>query len=312
MTRRITLILLSFVFMIITATAGASIAMASSLKDVSVVTTDHIYLKDLFDGVTRNADYVIGPAPKPGQDIVLNARTLYRIAIALDLQWRPKSAADQITVRREATIVPYSTIENRLRSELKQSGLNGRYDIELNTGKPSLILARDLPENVEVASMNFDPTRDVFRATLVAPSKENPIKKISVSGKVERLVQVPVLRSPMRNGMIIGKNDIDYIDLPEIELQHNTVFNIDDVIGMTPRRITHGGKPMLSTDLQRPQIVARGESVTILYKEGPLTLTAKGRAMQNGAKGDLVRVTNLGSSKAFDGVVSGKNEIVVQ
>ncbi|NCO02790.1 MAG: flagellar basal body P-ring formation protein FlgA [Alphaproteobacteria bacterium] len=312
MTRRITLILLSIVVSVVAATAGASIAMATTLKNVSVVTGDHILLKDLFDGVTRNADYVIGNAPNPGEDMVLNARTLYRIAIALDLQWRPKTAADSITVRREATIVPYSSIERALKEELGQNGLSGRYDIALNSGKPSLVLSRDLPQSVEISSMEFDPARDSFNAVLVAPSRDNPIKKISVSGKVERLVSVPVLRSPMRNGMIIGKNDIEMISLPAHELQHSTLFNAEDVIGLTPRRIAHAGKPMMEGELERPQIVDRGETITIFFREGPLMLSAKGKALQSGAKGDLIRVTNLGSSRSVDGVVSGENEVIVQ
>lgn len=311
-TRRITLILLSIMVSIVAATAGASIAMAASLKSVSVVTTDQILLKDLFDGVTRNADYVIGNAPNPGEDMILNARTLYRIAIALDLQWRPRSAADKITVRREATIVPYSSIERALKSELGQNGLSGRYDITLSSGKPSLVLSKDLAQSVEISSMDFDPARDSFKAVLVAPSRDNPIKKVSVSGKIERLIQVPVLRSPMRNGMIIGMNDIEMISMAEHELQHSTLFKADDVIGMTPRRITHAGKPMMEGELERPQIVDRGETITIFFREGPLMLSAKGKALQSGAKGDLVRVTNLGSSRSVDGVVSGQNEVIVQ
>jgi flagella basal body P-ring formation protein FlgA len=287
-------------------------ATAASLKAMSIVTTDNIMLKDLFDGVSRNANYVIGPAPQPGEDMVLNARTLYRIAIAMDLPWRPKSTADTIVVRRDATIVPYSKIESTIKKELLNEGLNGRYNLTLSGGNKSIVLAKDLPQSVEVSSIDFDPARDKFSATIVAPSIENPVKKIMVSGSVERLIQIPVLRAPLRNGMIIGQNDIDWIDMPEAELQHDTLFKGEDVIGLTPRRITYAGKPILAKELQRPQIVTRGETVTVYFKEGPLVLSAKGKALQNGAKGDLVRVTNLSSSKSFDAIITAQNEVVVR
>ncbi|MEM9469018.1 MAG: flagellar basal body P-ring formation chaperone FlgA [Pseudomonadota bacterium] len=311
-TRRITLALLTYAVIIIAAISTTKQVMAASLRNVSVVTTDVIMLKDLFDGVRRNADYVIGPAPQPGEDLVLNARTLYRIAIAMDLPWRPKSTADNIIVRRDATIVSYSDIENTLKKELGKNGLNGRYNLSLDNGNKSIVLAKDLPRSVQVSQLYYDSINDRFQATLVAPSIDNPIKKIPVTGSVQRMVSVPVLREPMRSGMIIGKNDIELIDMPEKELQHNTLFKTEDLIGLTPRRIAYAGKPLQTKELQRPQIVTRGERVTIYFKEGPLMLTAKGKALENGAKGDVVRISNLGSSKNLDAVVINQNEVVVQ
>lgn len=311
-TRRITLVILAYVISVIAAASGAKMATAASLKDISVVTTDQIMLKDIFDGAGRNANYVVGPAPQPGDDMVLNARTLYRIAIAMDLPWRPKTTQDKIVIRREATIVPYTEIERGLKAELSKNGVNGRYKLALNNGNRSIVLAKDLPRSVDVTNLNFDPVYDRFEATLVAPSKDNPVKKITVAGSIERLAQVPVLREPLRNGMIIGRNDLEWIDIPEKDLQHNTLFKEEDLIGLTPRRIAYAGRPLFSKELQRPQIVTRGETVTIYFKEGPLVLSAKGKALENGAKGDLVRISNLSSSKNVDAVVTNKNEVVVQ
>lgn len=311
-TRRITLVFLLYIFSIIAITSGAKMSTAASLKDISIVTTDKIMLKDLFDGVSRNANYVIGPAPQPGDDMVLNARTLYRIAIALELPWRPKNSSENIVIRREATIVPFKDIEQRLKDELEEKGLNGNYNLTLNNGNKSIVLPKNLPASVDVSNLDFDTTHDKFTATIVAPSLDNPVKKITVSGSVKRLIKIPVLTSPLRNGMIIGRNDIEWIDIPESDLQHDTLFKEEDVIGLTPRRISYAGKPILKNELQRPQIVNRGETVTILFKEGPLILTAKGKSLQNGAKGDLVRITNLSSSKQIDAIVTAQNEVVVR
>lgn len=309
---RITLVFLAYILSVIAVTSGTKMATAASLKDMSIVTTDTIMLKDLFDGVGRNANYVIGPAPQPGEDMVLNARTLYRIALAMDLPWRPKTSSENIVIRREATIVSFSKIEQTLKAELEKHGLQGRYNLTLNNGNKSIVLPKDAPKHVEVSEIDFDTARDKFTATIVAPSIDNPIKKIMVNGSVERLIQIPVLRAPLRNGMIIGRNDVEWVDIPEADLQHDTLFKEEDVIGLTPRRIAYAGKPILKKELQRPQIVSRGETVTIFFKEGPLVLTAKGKSLQNGAKGDLVRITNLKSSKQVDAIVTAQNEVVVR
>ena len=89
---------------------GSKMAMAASLKQISVVSDDVLRLGDVFDNISRNADYVLGAAPKPGEDMVLNARTLYRIASAMDVEWRPATSGDSITIRREANIIPFDII----------------------------------------------------------------------------------------------------------------------------------------------------------------------------------------------------------
>lgn len=76
--------------------------------------------------------------------------------------------------------------------------------------------------------------------------------------------------------------------------------------------MAHAGKYMIKGKLQKPQLVDRGEPVTITYRQGVLLLTAKGKAMQSGAKGDIVRVTNVNSSKTIDATVIGSNQVVAR
>jgi flagella basal body P-ring formation protein FlgA len=291
---------------------GTKVALAASLKSVSIVESDTLTLGDIFDGVERNANYVIGAAPKPGQDMTLNARTLYRIASSLDVNWRPISSSDQIVVRRQATVVSYDEIEDTIRNALKNKGVSGTFNVSLNSGKPTIVLPNNLDSAAEISAFDFDVQRDVFRATLAAPSKDNPVKKLQVTGMVERLVSVPVLRSNMQNGDVISQHDIKMIVVPQNSLQHNVIMDAEKMIGLTPRRIAYAGKYILDGTLGRPILVNRGDKVSITYKEGPLILTAKGKAMQSGAKGDLVRVTNINSSRTVDAFVTGSHQVVAQ
>ena len=291
---------------------GSKVAMAASLKQISIVNDDVLRLGDIFDNVQRNADYVLGAAPRPGEDMTLNARTLYRIASAMDIQWRPATSADSITIRREANIVPFDTVQNAIRKEIKNKGLDTNFEIELSSGKPTIILPNDLPLNVEVSDMNYNHQKDFFTATLVSPSLDNPIRKINVSGLVDRQAQIPVLRTTLQNGDVIGKNDIDYIQISSKDIQHNAVMKSEDMIGLTPRRIAHAGKFIQRGTLEKPRLVERGEVITINFQQGPLLLTAKGKALQSGAIGDVIRVTNAQSSRTISATVNGSKEVIVR
>lgn len=300
------------IFFMIALHGVVGIANAASLKSVSIVESDVLKVSDIFDGVTHNANYVIGAAPHPGEDMTLNARTLYRIAKALDLGWKPVSAQEQITVRRDATVISYADIERKLKSKIEEKGVHGHYSFSLNNGKPSMVIPASFNPSIEITQFEYDTQKDIFTATLVSPSRSNPIKKMSVSGSIERLVTVPVLRSSLQNGDIIGKNDINLINVPQDKLQHDVVMDENKLIGMTPRRVVHAGKFVLNGMLQRPQIVGRGEPITIEFKSGSLTLTAKGRALQDGAKGDLIRVKNMNSNLTVDAIITASNQVKVQ
>ncbi len=301
------LVILSFASIFITNTS-----QAASLKPVSVINSDSIKLGDIFDNVGKNADYVVGAAPQPGTDMTLNARTLFRIASALDLKWRPTNSSDQVIIRRDATVVSYDKIETSLRNSLKDKGVHGRFDLTLNSGKPSIVLPNDIGENVEVSSIKYDRTRDYFNATLVAPSAENPIKKVNVTGVINRLTMVPVLMSNLQAGDIISEADINMVEISQKDIQHNMITKKENMIGLTPRRAAYAGKYLPQGSLIKPQLVKRGESVSITFREGPLVLSAKGKALSSGAIGDRVRVSNANSSRIVDAEITGSNQVVVR
>ncbi len=294
------------------AVVGSKMAMAASLKQISVVSDDVLRLGDIFDNISRNQDYVLGAAPQPGKDMTLNARTLYRIASAMDIEWRPATSADSITIRRDANIVSFNTIQSEIKKEIENKGLDSDFNIEITSGKPNLILPNDVPLSVEVSNLNYDHQKDYFSATLVAPSIQNPIRKININGLVDRQASIPVLRSTLQNGDVIGENDIQYIKISSKDVQNNAILKSADMIGMTPRRIAHAGKFIQRGTLEKPQLVERGEVITIHFYQGPLRLTAKGKALQSGAIGDVIRVTNAQSARTISATVNGSKEVVVR
>ncbi|MCB1651080.1 MAG: flagellar basal body P-ring formation protein FlgA [Alphaproteobacteria bacterium] len=286
-------------------------ASAIDLKHHSMVESDLITLGDVFEGLERDEDRVLGAAPLPGQDMVLNARTLLRIAVAMDLPWRPRSHADQVVLRRAATVIKQDMMKDRLQSALLEQGLSNRYNITIISGGDDIVMPPSTPETLEVESLDISAQQNRFEAVLAAPSKDNPVRRVSIKGTLERLVSVPVLRESMTAGTVIGANDLDMIDLPDYRVKHNIILNADDLIGTTPRRVLHAMEPVVSGDIEAPRIVERGESVTMVFRQGGLLLTAQGKALEYGAKGDMIRVVNQNSSKTVQGQVTGEREVTV-
>lgn len=294
--------------------AGASAALASSvtLRGASTVKDEVIRLGDIFDGLTHNEDYVLGIAPRPGQDMVLNARTLMRIAIALDLPWRPEDTSQQAVIRRAATLVGAGDIRGAIEEGLRAQGLDGNFDMEFSSPLEDISLPGEQAGGIELVSLRLDPSKDVFTAEVAAPSAANPIRRASLSGRVSRTVEIPILSRDLRSGDVISESDIAFLEVNARDVDKDFLLSAEDLVGMTPRRMILSGKPVRAADIESPRLVSRNGKVLITFQKGPMILTAEGRALQDGAKGESVRVVNAGSSRTIEGIVSGPGEILVQ
>ncbi len=305
-----------FGFLLLGILLGAMIyphsAAAVSLKTSAIIDDNTIMLSDVFSGLPDGKDKALGPAPRPGQDMTLNARTLMRIALALDLPWRPAHAGEYVVLSRAATVIDAQMIEAALQDEIAQNGINGTYKLAFAGAVQEIILPPDQPANLEVQSLHVRQNQNRFEAILVAPSKEDPIQTLRVSGAMHRMIDVPVLTAPIRKGAIISARDIEMITVREDEVRGDMVIAQDELIGMTPKRIVMPGKLIKANDLQAPLIVARGDFVTMTFNNSGMTLTARGKALENGAKGDVVRIANASSSRTVEGIVVGEREVMVK
>ena len=309
---RVLVLALCLTFGIIFLIAGARAALAATLRPVSVVTENVMRAGDIFEGLSEEkANTILGPSPMPGKEMILNASTLMRISAALDMEWRPVTTAEQITVRRDATVISKDIINSLIEEKLFENGMSGNFKLSLANNISDIILPKDMPAQAEVSKFTFNPQKDTFEATVSAPSATNPVFETTITGSVERVVSIPVLRSTLKNGDIIGKADIDFIDVMQKDVQRDYMITEESLYGMTPRRMVMTGKPIRDMELENPQIVSRGAPVTLVYKDGAMTLSARGKSMQGGARGDLVRVINMNSNRSLEGIITAENEITV-
>ncbi len=284
---------------------------ATSLKQHSIIKDSTITLGDIFYDLPRDVDRVLGTAPRPGQEMVLDARTLLRIALALDLSWRPSGQSDHIVLRREASIVSYEQIADAIHTALYDKGVNGKYELEIPERYQQIILPADMPSQVEITRFTIDADRKKFQATMAAPSAKNPVQHIMISGKISPVIQVPVLVENLQNGYIITKNDIEYISIKEREYSKDMIVDADALVGMTARRIVLADRPVRKSDLIAPQVVERGSIVNMSLANSIMQITTQAKALQNGATGDIIRVVNTASNQTLQARVTGPNEVVV-
>tara|TARA_B100001750_G_C15511590_1_gene604072 strand:+ start:2056 stop:3012 length:957 start_codon:yes stop_codon:yes gene_type:complete len=275
---------------------------ATPIRDVTI-TGENITLGDVFDGVTKNRDFVLAPAPRPDTVLTWDAATLNRVARAFDLPWRA-TATDQIHIRRLASLVSEDMLKKAIAAHLRDQGLTGAYDLDFVGAKPEIILPHDIEPSVEIQSASFNASRKTFSATVRTP--DNKVKQFT--GVANPLVTIPVLKTPLARGDVITKNMVGTTSIREDYVTDDMIVQAEDLIGMTPRRVVRANAAITLSDLDKPMMVKRGDLVTMELKNGPIAITAIAKAMENGTKGDIIRLMNVDSKRSLEAQVTGMRE----
>jgi len=86
-------------------------------------------------------------------------------------------------------------------------------------------------------------------------------------------------------------------------------LSAEDAAGMEAARNLTAGMIVRRSDLMKPQLVRRGEPVTIRIVSGALVITASGRALNGGGKGEMVRVVTNSTNRTLDGTIEGSGTV---
>ncbi|MCK5555284.1 MAG: hypothetical protein KAI76_03515, partial [Alphaproteobacteria bacterium] len=151
-------------------------AFAVTPKTESTVLNDKITLGDVFDGVTKNADYYLAPAPAPGRTVTLNINDLTRISEALNLGWIPDGNHLQVVIRRSSGEIDLYDIQAALQDRLTEEMRGRKFDIELFDRSLSFLVPKTADKTVTVNRLTTDAVKGLFKA-VVSPLAFPDMKK---------------------------------------------------------------------------------------------------------------------------------------
>ncbi len=281
------------------------------LRESVTVAEPLIRLGDLFANAGDKARVPVAHAPEPGRRAVFDARWLYRLAKANALAWRPLSLRDHVTVERDSVVIAREQIEAVISAALDDRGIDtADTAVELSNRGLRLHAPTGASADLVVDDVIYDEPRSRFVA-VVAVADDPSASRVRVTGRLHRITAIPVLARPMRPGERIQAADIAWVEMPVRTVPNNVALGSEDLIGKTPRRGLHPGMPIRVSDVEAPLVVAKGEPVTIVLTAPNMRLTVRGRALEGGAHGQAIRVSNTHSHLVIEAVVSGPGEVTV-
>ena len=124
---------------------------------------------------------------------------------------------------------------------------------------------------------------------------------------ITAVAETIVASETLQRGKILQASDLNEIYK---EGEHNDDV-LSDYIGKQLKRTVYKGHTLKPDFVSNPILVKRNSRVNMVYRFGRLEINAWGRALDEGAVGDVISLMNLGSRKRIQGVIlkSGTIEI---
>lgn len=289
-----------------------SAALLSMSRSQVTVDGDTVRLGDLFTNTGNKAQRIIESAPPAGSPATYDVHRLAAIARAHALTWQAQSWSEKVVVERASQTIPAQQVLMSLQQAVeKEMPVGSRYEIDVAGRDLSLVLPRGKSSEIAVDSLRINQASGQFSATISAPANDPAAVRITVNGRLYRVLEVPVLNKRVANGDIIGRNDIHWLTLRASAVSRNVITDVERLLGMTPARTALAGRPLMNGDVRAPRLVTKGSLVIMVLKTPHMVLTSKGKALGHAAKGEIVKVMNTQSKTVVEGEVTGTGMVQV-
>jgi flagella basal body P-ring formation protein FlgA len=291
--------------------AAGQAAAEPLLRPSVVVSGDTIRLGDIFGGAGAHAAEAVAPAPAPGTHVTYGARWLASVAHEHHLAWSPGSPYDQVSIERASHIIGGDAIASRLLAELAARQPVNNATIQLDNPGLRFVVPADAGDAMAVDGFTFDHRTGRLSAVVSAPAGAPDAERQRITARVIYRTELPVLNHPLAPGDVITAEDLSQIKMRRDRIGPDVVADAGQLIGKTPRRPLRAEQPIRTGDVQVPVVIHKGELVTIVLETPSMRLTARGKAVADGAMGAAIPVANTNSKRVVDAVVTGPNTVTV-
>jgi len=222
--------------------------------------------------------------------------------------------ASEITVTRASREIPISEIERSL-AEAVSSRFNAGpardIAVTLDRDRHAIQVDPAAQGSVGIARLTYDARNGRFDALLEIPTGAAQRGLLRLSGRAHATVETVMVTRSIDRGVVLKASDLTVERRPRAEVSRDAVVGIERAVGLAARNVIRPGQALRDADLTRPEVVQRGQMVTLVFEAPGLTLTLRGKATESGAEGDTVSVLNEQSKRTVQGVVAGPGHVVV-
>lgn len=283
-----------------------------TIRANATVGEDIVRLGDLVSGTGILASTPIFRAPAPGTTGRLDAQDVALAAYRVGIELVDFNGLETVSVQRLANALRRDAIAKLLAFEMARTTGEALSNIQIESADLPISVRHDSGKATagpQIVDLQFSEARDRVTATLLTRAGERMLStRIVASAFLE--AEAIVLAGNLTTGDLIKRADLTIRKLPRKQMT-GALMDPERIVGQQARRTLVTGAILRAQDLQAPTLVLRNREVLIVLKKGGLALTARGKAMEDGALGDMIEVMNVRSQKVLQGTVQRNGTVVI-
>lgn len=139
-----------------------------------------------------------------------------------------------------------------------------------------------------------------------------PYQTVQATFRVELFEKLPVLTGNVRRGEALAQNSVEMRRMRVDAGVQGEPLSFAAIPGATALHDLTVGAIVTDRNVQRAQLVKRGDVVQIQVRKGAIVAHATATALQDGFLGDKVRVTTTDTKRELNAVVVGRGNVEVE
>lgn len=130
-----------------------------------------------------------------------------------------------------------------------------------------------------------------------------------LSGEVKVHAPVLVTTQPLPRGTLLSAEDLELQNLDISALRSMPLRDAQAATGLQLKRALAAGSVLYLSQIEQPLAVRRGEKVTVLAVRGAVQISVPGESLEDGRRGEQIRVRNRSSKKTIEVWVVGRGVV---
>jgi flagella basal body P-ring formation protein FlgA len=311
----VSLVLAMLVARVVPTAAAQGADQAPTLKASATVTGEIVRIGDLVEHAGAVADVPIFRSPDLGQtgsvpvERVLDAVLQHHI-IGLDT----RGLAEVEVTRASRTITVKDVQAQILRALGGKYGLpdTSNLTVVLDSDMQSLEVEPAATKELAVTRLSYEPRNGRFDITFNPPGSATARRSaLHFTGTLTETFDAVVSLHELVQGQALKASDVGIERRPKSEFTPTTLISLDQVQGLSAKHGLHASQVLRQTDVSKPELVGRNETVTIVYEVPGIRLTVLGKSAEPGGLGDSINVLNVQSKRTIQATVIGPNRVTV-
>ncbi len=200
-------------------------------------------------------------------------------------------------------------VTEALQNEFVEQGVDGEVEIEIFGGKSSFDLPNAKVAKILFSNFSVDEEQNRFTTDAEIFADGKPVEKTELVGRYFVMAEVWLPVRDIMRDEIIKADDLEIKKMRSNRLREDDVISQNQLVGKQAVRTIKAGKPVSKRDIREEIVIRKGQNVLAVYNHKGLQITAKLEALEDGAKGNKIKLLNTKSQKEIFGEVVDKNTV---